>query len=45
MVSGSPSQITFPAFASQLVCGGPDKGYCVTKAGGGDNAWSAASTS
>jgi hypothetical protein len=25
--------IAFPVFASSLVCGGPEKGYCVTKAG------------
>ncbi|KYF83123.1 hypothetical protein BE11_43240 [Sorangium cellulosum] len=38
-VSDSPSQITFPAFPSLLVCGGQEKGYCVTKFDGDDDAW------
>ncbi|WP_437623996.1 CHAP domain-containing protein [Sorangium sp. So ce1151] len=39
VVSGGPEQITFPAFPSLLVCGGLEKGYCVTKLDGGDGAW------
>ncbi|WP_437276785.1 hypothetical protein WME90_36860 [Sorangium sp. So ce375] len=39
VVSGSPTRITFPAFASLLECGGLHKGYCVTKLDGGDGAF------
>ncbi len=38
-VSGNPTKITFPTFPSLLVCGGPEKAYCVTKLDGGDVAY------
>ena len=37
--TNNPASISFSSFPSLLVCGGPAKGYCVTKAAGGDNAW------
>jgi hypothetical protein len=39
LVSGNPSQLTFSVFDSLLVCGGPEKAYCVTKAGNNHSAW------
>jgi hypothetical protein len=39
-VSSSGQQsINFPSFPSLLTCNGSAKGYCVTKAAGGDKAW------
>lgn len=33
LTGSSTPLIAFPVFASSLTCGGPEKGYCVTKAG------------
>ena len=39
VTSSTQTTVNFPTFPSLLTCGGPAKGYCVSKAGNGDNAW------
>ena len=39
VTSATQTTLSFPSFPSLLTCNGPAKGYCVTKAAGGDNAW------